>query len=410
MGVQGERSLLCQEHPSEPWSVPLFPPLPAAGHHDCGMTKINPSHTIMRMLDSGIAPSTLETLEHAGIDVRRWLRGFDSVRQSVENSVAIIRKHPLVPSTVAVHGLIIDPKTGALELVVDGNKDLTYLAGMAEKAAAEARAAALGGYKGAMALAAAMAASSGAFTFSADPTAEAVAQSQRKQAADAALTSGGLMGSSGMGAAAGAGGSGAGASSSSSSATTVTPAAGGGGEGGAGSGSSSTTSSSSSGAFRSGSGLSASALGSSGGPSSGGSSGGAGMSGLFLRKISAPHQWPSHRDSLSDAFLSGSGISISVASPEAALAALGGGGGSGGRGSGGAGRAGGAAGAGAGAGNNVMIGDDEGGSFSPLHEFSDMSRRFSVAPVLGMADGTVCGEGDHGSEGMVTAVEASHHH
>lgn len=83
------------------------------GHHDCGMGKINPEGTLGKMVELGIEPSTISTLEYAGINIARWLHGFDSVQESVESSVRIIRNHPLVPAHVAVHGLIIDPETGA---------------------------------------------------------------------------------------------------------------------------------------------------------------------------------------------------------------------------------------------------------------------------------------------------------
>ena len=42
---------------------------------------------------------------------------------SKDNSVDIIKNHPLMPKDVPVHGLVIDPKTGKLDLIVDGNKN-----------------------------------------------------------------------------------------------------------------------------------------------------------------------------------------------------------------------------------------------------------------------------------------------
>jgi carbonic anhydrase len=38
----------------------------------------------------------------------------------VRESVATIRNHPLLPKDVVVHGLIIHPETGKLDLLVDG--------------------------------------------------------------------------------------------------------------------------------------------------------------------------------------------------------------------------------------------------------------------------------------------------
>lgn len=94
------------------------------GHHDCGMTKIEPAELMGRMEAKGIKRETLEMLGHAGVDVAAWLEGFKSVEESVANSVGRIRNHPLTPSSVPVHGLIIDPTTGALDLVVNGYKGL----------------------------------------------------------------------------------------------------------------------------------------------------------------------------------------------------------------------------------------------------------------------------------------------
>ncbi len=99
-------------------------------HQDCGMNNISTPTTIHNMIDKGRIPvETLRTLQYAGIDLHRWLHGFDSVQESVRTSVDIIRNHPLVPRHVPVHGLIIDPHTGKLEMVVDGSQLATPIPG-----------------------------------------------------------------------------------------------------------------------------------------------------------------------------------------------------------------------------------------------------------------------------------------
>lgn len=90
------------------------------GHHDCGMTGINPEATVGKMTDRGVSDNTINTLKNSGLDLMRWLRGFDNVHSSVENSVNIIRNHPLLPPGTPVHGLIIHPETGKLDLVTEG--------------------------------------------------------------------------------------------------------------------------------------------------------------------------------------------------------------------------------------------------------------------------------------------------
>lgn len=90
------------------------------GHHDCGMTGLDPERIFNRMKEKGIDPAVFDTLKHSGIDLPRWLTGFDSVREGVKRSVSLIRNHPLLPSGLPVHGLIIDPVTGKLEVVTEG--------------------------------------------------------------------------------------------------------------------------------------------------------------------------------------------------------------------------------------------------------------------------------------------------
>ncbi|MDV2687180.1 carbonic anhydrase, partial [Alkalihalophilus lindianensis] len=72
------------------------------------------------MKEQGITDETLNTLAFSGIDIKSWLHGFDSVNESVKHSVDTITHHPLMPKDVPVHGLVIDPKTGKLDLIVDG--------------------------------------------------------------------------------------------------------------------------------------------------------------------------------------------------------------------------------------------------------------------------------------------------
>ncbi|MEX2415115.1 MAG: carbonic anhydrase [Paenibacillaceae bacterium] len=93
------------------------------GHYDCGMTGINPGRITDQMIKNGIDPDVINTLTHSGINLNNWLKGFDSVREGVETSVSIINNHPLLPRGLPVHGLIIDPVTGKLEIVIDGYAD-----------------------------------------------------------------------------------------------------------------------------------------------------------------------------------------------------------------------------------------------------------------------------------------------
>lgn len=93
------------------------------GHYDCGMSGMKADSLIEKMKLNGITEETLQTLSYSGIKVSEWLEGFTSVRESVAHSVEVVNKHPLMPKDIPVHGLVINPKTGKLDLVVDGYND-----------------------------------------------------------------------------------------------------------------------------------------------------------------------------------------------------------------------------------------------------------------------------------------------
>ncbi len=95
------------------------------GHHGCGMTGLSCASVLEKAKARGVGDDVLATLQHSGIDLQRWLIGFDHVEDGVKQSVGIIRNHPLLPRDVPVHGLIIHPETGKLDVLVDGYEPVT---------------------------------------------------------------------------------------------------------------------------------------------------------------------------------------------------------------------------------------------------------------------------------------------
>ncbi len=87
------------------------------GHKDCGMQGLDAREILSEVKRAGIAEESLEVLQNAGINLEEWLAGFDSVEKSVEHTVELIKKHPIMPKNISVHGLIMDPKTGELTLL-----------------------------------------------------------------------------------------------------------------------------------------------------------------------------------------------------------------------------------------------------------------------------------------------------
>lgn len=90
------------------------------GHTECGMASLHAETMIGHMTERGISEEVMSTLENSGIRLQKWLRGFDSVEEGVKGTVDVIKKHPLLPPNVPVHGMVIDSATGELDLVADG--------------------------------------------------------------------------------------------------------------------------------------------------------------------------------------------------------------------------------------------------------------------------------------------------
>lgn len=87
------------------------------GHNDCGFGALKPEPILKEMHARGVSEEVINTLMHSGIDVVDWLQGFDSVEESVEENIKIVKQHPLMDKNVPVHGLVMDLGTGAVEVI-----------------------------------------------------------------------------------------------------------------------------------------------------------------------------------------------------------------------------------------------------------------------------------------------------
>lgn len=85
------------------------------GHYDCGMSMVPRELLIRRMLEHGIPRE-----EIAKIDPVEWIGGFTDAEDNVREAVATIKNHPLIPAAIPVHGLLFDPDTGEVKVVVNG--------------------------------------------------------------------------------------------------------------------------------------------------------------------------------------------------------------------------------------------------------------------------------------------------
>ena len=84
-------------------------------HSNCGACHMSFDHFHHEMVKRGIKESTFATIRRCGIDLDRWLEGFNDTEESVRRTVDTIARHPLVPYSIVVRGFIIDSSTGALQ-------------------------------------------------------------------------------------------------------------------------------------------------------------------------------------------------------------------------------------------------------------------------------------------------------
>jgi carbonic anhydrase len=87
------------------------------GHLDCGMSQVDDEEFERRMLARGVPAAAIANLKPS---LREWLGAFHNPVGNVHRVVEMLRKSPLIPKDVPVHGLMFDPARGALDLLVDG--------------------------------------------------------------------------------------------------------------------------------------------------------------------------------------------------------------------------------------------------------------------------------------------------
>ena len=86
-------------------------------HYDCGMHGMDAAKILQKMVDKGVKKETLNFISNCGIDINKWLKGFDDVKEAVHKTVNTVRSHPLVPRDIRVHGFVINPSTGQLDKI-----------------------------------------------------------------------------------------------------------------------------------------------------------------------------------------------------------------------------------------------------------------------------------------------------
>ena len=67
------------------------------GHTNCGVQGMDSAEMLHLMKQRGIPEQHITLMKHCGIDLDRWLHGFDDTRSAVLETVDLVRNHPLVP-------------------------------------------------------------------------------------------------------------------------------------------------------------------------------------------------------------------------------------------------------------------------------------------------------------------------
>ncbi len=80
------------------------------------MQHIDSESMIAHMKQRGVSQASIDLMKYCGIDFERWLAGFDTVEQSVTDTVNTIRNHPSCPGMSGLRG-VIDTETGELSTV-----------------------------------------------------------------------------------------------------------------------------------------------------------------------------------------------------------------------------------------------------------------------------------------------------
>ena len=87
------------------------------GHTDCGVQGMDGSEMLDMLVERGIDQQHIDIVRHSGIDLERWLGGFESVESAVHETVRRLKEHPLMPKDVRISGFIMDSATGELTRV-----------------------------------------------------------------------------------------------------------------------------------------------------------------------------------------------------------------------------------------------------------------------------------------------------
>lgn len=87
------------------------------GHTTCGVEGMEADEMLHLMGERGVPEENIRLMRNCGIDLDKWLTGFDNVELAVRDSVELVRNHPLMAPGIKVSGYVMDTVTGKLHTV-----------------------------------------------------------------------------------------------------------------------------------------------------------------------------------------------------------------------------------------------------------------------------------------------------
>jgi carbonic anhydrase len=83
------------------------------GHKDCGMRKQNVDDIRAKMIEKNIPIEAIEA-----IDIAEWFGLLKDEVENIRDAVQKLKESPYIPKDVNIHGLLMDPNSGEIEVVI----------------------------------------------------------------------------------------------------------------------------------------------------------------------------------------------------------------------------------------------------------------------------------------------------
>ena len=84
------------------------------GHYECGMAKTTADSLAAAMRAHGVSEGAIAKIHG---ELETWANAFRDPIENVKDAVAKIGGNPYIPKNVKVHGLMIHPRTGKLDVI-----------------------------------------------------------------------------------------------------------------------------------------------------------------------------------------------------------------------------------------------------------------------------------------------------